>query len=155
LGDITVAAGSNVTLTQADNTITIASPGGASGNRVTATASSEVTIAESADTDLLSVTITKSQASSALLILATVQLNHASSPNSKRVDLKVFRGSAQLDASYSARIGTANEAVRDLPVSLHFWDTSAAGTYTFTLRARASESGAKAAIRRLTVIELL
>jgi len=155
VGDVTLSAGTNVTLTQSGNDIQIASSAGAGqGNKVTAFASSTVGIEEDEDTDLLSVTITKSQASSALLILASVQLNHASGGN-KQVDLKLLRGNTQLDATYRARIGSGSGQLRQLPVSLHFWDTSGAGTYTFTLKASADDDGAQATVRRLTVVELL
>jgi hypothetical protein len=157
VGDALLAAGANITLSQSGQTITVASSGasgaGAPGNRVTASSSSPAAIGTASDTELLSATITKSQAGSALLALATVQLTHVSGPT-KTVDVKLFRDAAQLDASYPARIGPGEAAVRDLPVSLHALDAPAAGTFTFTLRARASGSGARATTRRLTVLEL-
>ncbi len=156
VGDVTLAAGSNVTLSQSGQAITIAAAGaGASGNRATTTASAAVSIGIASDTDLLSVTITKSQAGSALLVLATVQLTHTGNPNSKLVDVKLFRGATPLDAGYRVRLGTANQAVSEVPVSLQTWDASGAGTYTFTLKARSSAAGATATVRRLTVVELL
>ena len=154
-GDITLSAGGNVTLTQSGQQISIAaSTGGASGNRISTAASNSLAIGVGSDTTLLSVGITKSQAGSALLVLATVQLSHTANPNSKTVNVKLFRDSTQLDASYTARIGTANETVSDLPVTLQAWDTSGTGTYTFSLRAQASGGGASATVRRLSVIEL-
>jgi len=152
VGDASLAAGAGITLSQAGQSITIAAP---AGNNATDTASSSVAIGTAADTTLATATITKAQAGSALLILATVQLNHTGNPTNKTVDVKLFRGATQLDAGYTARIGTVNQAVSNLPVTLHAWDVSAAGTYTFTLRARASGAGAEATIRRLTIIELL
>ena len=152
-GDVALAAGANVTLTQAGQDITIAASGGAAGNRATDFASNSVAISSSSDTSLLSVTITKSQAGSALLVLATVQLNHTSGGN-KTVDLKLFRDASQLDASYQGRVGTGGGQVEELPVTLQAWDTSGAGTYTFTLKAKASGNGATATVRRLTVVEL-
>jgi hypothetical protein len=155
VGDATLAAGSNVTLTQDAQSITIAAAGGgAAGNRVTNVATEAVPIGTAADTDLLSATITKSQASSALLILATVQLIHTGKSDDKTIQVKLFRGATQLDANYIARIGKEDRAVSELPVTLHFWDTSGAGTHTVTLRARSSGAGAQATVRRLTVIEL-
>ncbi|MBI3011246.1 MAG: hypothetical protein HYY58_01980 [Candidatus Omnitrophica bacterium] len=127
----------------------------AAGNRLTSFSSSSLAISTASDTTLLSVTITKSQATSALLVLATVQLTHISGSSDKTVDVKLFRDATQLDASYKARIGTASRTVSDIPVSLHSLDTSGAGTYTFTLRARSTGSGASATVRRLTVIEVL
>lgn len=153
-GDVTVSAGSNITLTQAANDIQIAATAAGQGSKVSASASDSVSISSSADTTLLSVSITKSQATSALLIVASVQLNHTSGGN-KTVDLKLFRDASQLDANYRARIGSGGGQIQELPTTLHFWDTSGVGTYTFTLKARASGSGAQATIRRLTVIELL
>ena len=158
-GDVTLAAGDNVTLSQAGQTITIAAEdedgdGGDHGNTATNFASNSVSISSSSDTNLLSVTITKSQASSALLLIATVQLNHTSGGN-KTVDLKLFNGANQLDANYRARIGSGGGQVQEAPATIHFWDTSGAGTYTFDLKARASGDGATATVRRLTVVELL
>jgi len=155
VGDVVLAQGSNITLSQAGQTVTVASTAPAAGNRVTTSASGALTIDTAADTTLVSATITKSQASSALLVLATVQLNHVSGPANKTVDLKLFRDATQLDANYTVRLGTANEAVRNLPVSLHFVDTSGTGTFTLTLRARSSGDGAQATVRRLTVMEIL
>ncbi|MBI3330662.1 MAG: hypothetical protein HYZ96_00960 [Candidatus Omnitrophica bacterium] len=152
-GDVALAAGANVTLTQAGQDITIAASGGAAGNRATDFASNSVAISSSSDTSLISVTITKSQAGSALLVLATVQLNHTSGGN-KTVDLKLFRDASQLDASYRGRVGTGGGQVEELPVTLQAWDTSGAGTYTFSLKAKASANGATATVRRLTAIEL-
>ncbi|MBI2104496.1 MAG: hypothetical protein HYT90_02785 [Candidatus Omnitrophica bacterium] len=154
-GDVTLSAGSNITLAQAGNAITIAASGaGAQGSRVTTFASNSVAISSSGDTSLTSVTITKSQAASVLLVIATVQLNHSSGGN-KTVDLKLFRDAAQLDASYRARIGTGGGQVEELPATVHAWDASGAGTYTFTLKGRASGNGATATVRRITVVELL
>ncbi len=155
VGDVVLAPGSNITLSQAGQTVTVASTAPAAGNRVTASASGALTIDTAADTTLLSATITKSQAGSALLILATVQLTQTANPNSKTVDLKLFRGATQLDANYTARLGTAAGTVQNLPVELHFVDTSGTGTFTFTLRARSSGAGAQATVRRLTVMEVL
>jgi hypothetical protein len=101
------------------------------------------------------VTITKSQPTSSLLIIASVQLTHTAKPNNKTVDVKLFRDATPLDAGYRARLGTANQAVSDVPVTLHAWDAPGAGTYTFTLKARSSGNGATATVRRLTVVELL
>ena len=154
-GDAILAAGSNVTLSQAGQTITIAAAGaGSSGNRVTTSASNAVTVGTASDTTLLSVAITKSQAGSALLILATVELSHSANPAEKTVDVKLFRDATQLDASYTVRLGTTSRSVSDVPVSLHAWDAPGAGTYTVSVRARASGAGTQATIRRLTVIEL-
>jgi len=155
-GDVTLSAGPNVSLSQAGQAITIsASGGGMPGNRESAFASSPVEIGTASDTTLASVTVTKSQATSVLLVVATVQLNHTSNPNNKLVDVKLFRDAAQLDASYRARIGTAGQAVSELPVTVQAWDASPAGTYTFRLSARSSGAGAQATVRRLSVIELL
>ncbi len=156
-GDVTLAAGDRITLTQAGQTITIEAEegdGGGAGARVTAFASNSTAISSSSDTMLLSASIAKSQGSSALLVLASVQLNHSSGGN-KTVDLKLFRGSTQLDATYRARIGSGGGQIQELSTTLHAWDTSGAGTHTFSLRARASDSGATATVRRLTIIELL
>ena len=153
-GDVTLSAGSNIALTQTGNAIHIAASGtGAKGNRVTGFASDSAAISSSSDTTLLSATITKSQADSALFIIATVQLNHTSGGN-KTVDLTLFRDAAQLDASYRGRLGSGGGQIQELPISLHTWDASGAGTYTFTLKARASGNGATATVRRLTVVEL-
>jgi len=155
VGDVTFSAGSNVTLTQSGNDVQIASAAaGAQGNKVTSFDSSSVSISSSSDTSLISATITKSQASSALLVIATVQLNQTMGGN-KTVDLKLFRDASQLDATYQARIGTGGGQIQQLPTTLHTWDTSGAGTFTFTLKAGASAAGAAATVRRLTVIELL
>lgn len=150
-GDATLAAGANIALSQAGQTITIAAPAGSTGSNSAANA---ITIGTGSDTTLATVTITKLSAGSNLLVLANVQLNSTGNPNTKTVDVKLFRGAAQLDASYTARLGTANETVQNAPVMLHTWDTSGAGTYTFTLKARASAANAQATIRRLTVLEL-
>ncbi len=156
VGDALLAAGSNVTLSQDGQTITIAAAAaGTPGARATASASNAVTIDTSADTDLLSVTITKSQASSTVLILATVQLTHTATPTNKTVDLKLVRGAAAVDAPYTVRLGTANRAVSEIPVTVHAVDAPGAGSQTYTLRARSSDTGAQATIRRLTVIEVL
>lgn len=152
-GDATLAAGAHITLFQSGQTITVAGTAGEM-NRVTNAASGAVAIATASDTDLLSVTITKSSAGSALLILATVQLNHAANPPSKSVDVKLFRDATQLDAAYTGRIGTAAGTAQRLPATLHFVDSPAAGTFTLTLRARSSGNGAEATVRRLTVLEL-
>lgn len=153
VGDASLAAGPSVILSQTGQVITIAAP---PGNRVTAVnLTTPLTINTTAETTLLSATITKSQNSSILLILATVQLNDTGNPPTKTVDLKLFRGSTQLDANYSSLIGTAAQAVSQVPVTLHFWDAPPAGTYSFRLTARSSGAGAQATIRRLTVIELL
>ncbi|MBI1991641.1 MAG: hypothetical protein HYS71_00170 [Candidatus Omnitrophica bacterium] len=123
-------------------------------NRVTDFKSNLVDISDTSDTELLSVTIEKSQATSALLVLATVQLTHVST-NDKIVDVKLFRDLTLLDPGYKARIGTANRTVSDIPVSLHSLDdTSGVGTYTFRLKARSDDTLARAGVRRLTVIEL-
>lgn len=156
VGEGLLAAGANISLSQSGQTITVAASGaGAPGNRVTTSASAALAIGTASDTTLLSVTITKSQASSALLVLATVQLNHVSGAKDKTVDVKLFRDATQLDANYTVRLGTEDEAVRNLPVGLHTVDASGTGTFTFTLQARSSGSGAQATIRRLTVMEVL
>ena len=157
LGEVVLEAGPNVTLSQSNQTITIASTGGGATGaaRVSAAASNAVTIGTGADTTLLSVTITTSQPMSALLIIASVQLNHSGNPTNKTVDVKLFRGGTQLDAAYTARIGTANRSVSELPVTLHAWDAPGAGAHTVTVRALSSATGAEATVRRLTVIEVL
>jgi hypothetical protein len=154
-GNALLAAGRNVSLIQSGQTITIeASGGGAGGNRASVSASNAVAIASTSDTELLTVSFTPSQAASAVLVLATVQLHHASGGNDRSVDVKLLRGTTALDAGYTARIGTANQAVRSVPVSLHAWDTPGAGAHVFRLLARGSSAGAQATIRRLTIIEL-
>ncbi len=154
VNDVLLAAGSNVTLSQSGQTLTIAAAGSSPGNRVSSAASSALAIDTASDTSLLTAAITKSQASSALLVLTTVQLQHTGNPNDKTVDLKLFRDGTQLDTTYQARIGTANRTVSELPVTLQAWDTSGAGTYTFSLRARSDGNGAQAVARRLTIIEV-
>ncbi len=154
-GDPRLAAGSNVTLSQAGQTITIAASGaGAAGARDSAGATNTLAIGTGADTTLATVTITKTQAASRLLVIASAQLAHTANPNDKTVTLRLFRDAAQLDADYAARIGTANRTISDLPVSLHGWDAPGAGTYTYSLRARSTGAGAQATVRRLSVIEL-
>lgn len=155
VGNVSLSGGANVSLETTGQTITITASTGEAGNKVTNAASSALTISSSTDTTLATATITKSQGSSILLVIATVQLNHAATPSSKTVDVKLFRDTTQLDATYTARIGTANETIRDLPVTLHTWDSPGSGTYTLTLKARASGSGVQATIRRLSVIEIL
>jgi len=156
LGDAVLAEGENVTLTQDGQTITIAAAdsAGASGGRASAASTSATAIAVGSDTTLLSATITKSQDSTALLIIASVQLEHTSNPPEKIVDLKLFRDGAQLDASYMARVGTAGRTVSEWPATIHSWDTSAAGTYTISLTAQSDGGGAQATVRRLTILEL-
>jgi len=155
VGDALLAPGSNITLTQDGQTITIdGAGGGAPTGRASTSSTSAVGIGVASDTELLSVTITKTQDTTALLIIATVQLEHVSVPTDKEVDLKLFRGGSQLDASYTARIGQAGRTVSDLPATIHGWDTSAAGSHTFSLRARSDGAGAQATVRRLTVLEL-
>lgn len=149
---LTAGSGATVTKTAASWQI---SATGTGGNRVTQSASNTLAISTVGDTTLLSATITKSQASSVLLVLSTVQLNHTSGPSNKTVDVKLFRDATQLDSGYEVRLGTADRAVSDIPVSLHTVDTSGAGTYTFTLRASSTGNGAEARVRRLTVLELL
>jgi hypothetical protein len=153
VGDAVLAAGANVSLSQAGQTITIAASA-AAGNRASTSSTSAQAISSGSNTTLLSVSMTKSQASSALLVIATVQLANTGPPTTKTVDVKLFRDGSQLDGSYTTRIGQAAETVRDVPVTIHAWDTSAAGTYTFSLAAQASGAGVQATVRRLTVIEL-
>lgn len=155
-GEVSLSAGPNVTVTQSGQTITVSSSGaGVPGSKATASASSTVAISTSSDTMLLSVTVTKSQPTSSLLVLASVQLTHTSAPTTKTVTVKLFRDGTPLDGAYTVRLGTVNQAVSDVPVTVHAWDTPDAGTYTVTLKARASGAGATAAIRRLTVLEVL
>lgn len=123
-------------------------------NRITSFESSSQAISNSSDTLLLSATITKSEASSVLLILATVQLIRNGS--NRTVDVKLFRDVVtQLDATYEARVGNDGGGSRELPVGIHVIDTTAgAGLHTVALRAQASGGGVSATVRRLTVIEL-
>lgn len=106
------------------------------------------------DTELASVTVTKVSDASAVLVIGTVQLEHAGTPTNKAVELRLQRGAAVLDGPYTARIGTVSRAVSEAPVTLHALDQPPAGTYTYTLRARASHTGAEAGTRRLTAIEV-
>jgi hypothetical protein len=155
-GDVTLAAGDNVTLNQQGQTITIQAGGGAGGGttgKASIAASTPVTLASGADTELLSVNVTKSQAASSLMIIATVQLSHTSG-NNKSVDLKLFRGATQLDGSWSARVGNGGSAVELIPITVQAWDVAGAGAHTIRLMARASGDGVQAGLRRLTVVEL-
>jgi hypothetical protein len=157
LGDAILAAGPNVSLTQSGQTITIGASGSTAestpGGKVSESASSAVAIGTS-DTDLISATITKTQAGSSLLVLANVQVSHLSPPNNKTVDLFLVRDGSSIGGTYTVRFGKVNEGVSSLPVSLHALDAAAAGSHTVTLRAKASGGGAEATVRRLTVIEI-
>lgn len=155
VGDATLQAGANVTLLQEGQTITITGKGaGAPGSRVSVSASDAVALSTGADTELIAATITKSQTTSAVLILATVQLNHTGAPNDRLIDLKLFRDGTQLDQAYQVRVGRANQAVSEIPVTVQAWDTAGKGALTYALRAAASDGGAQATVRRLTLIEL-
>ncbi len=153
-GDVTLAAGANVTLTQAGQAITIAATGSGSGNRATSFASSTVELEEDEET-LLSVTITKSQASSAILLLATVQLKNTAG-SKQETTLKLFRGASQLDGSYTVINGGKNDPAGKMPVTLHAVDaTTATGSLTYTLKASTDEDeDMQATVRRLTALEL-
>jgi hypothetical protein len=151
-----LASGSNVTLSQQGQTITMAALGPpAPGQRVSQFESQPVEVAVGVETTLLSVTITKSRPESVVLVLATVQLLHVSNPNDRTVEVKLVRDGNPLDAPYEVRIGRANQAVSEIPVSVHTWDPIKEGTYTYSVRAQASARGAEAGVRRLSVIELL
>lgn len=125
-----------------------------SGNRATSFASSTVDLEEDEDT-LLSVTITKSQGPSAILLLATVQLKNTAG-SKRETTLKLFRGSTQLDGSYAVINGGKNDPAGKMPVTLHAVDaTTATGSLTYTLKAGADEDGdMQATVRRLTALEL-
>ncbi|GEM_PF-2834806 len=152
---LTAGAGAAVTKTGASWQISAPGvPAGPAAARASAGASNAVTIGTGADTELASVSLTTASAASAVLVLATVQLNHAANPNDKTVDVKLFRNGVQLDGSWRGRIGTANRAISELPVTLHAYDTPGAGPMTFSVKARSSAAGAQATVRRLTVIEL-
>ena len=156
-GDVTLSAGSNVTLTQTENDIQIAAAAStpSSGNRATAFASSAIEIGDNSDTTLLSVNVTKSESSSVILVLATVQLNNT---GNRRVetDLRLFRGSTQLDGDYTIIHGREDNPAGEVPITLHVIDdTTSTGSLTYTLRARADDDDMEATVRRLTVIELL
>jgi len=154
-GDVTLSAGANVTLTQSGQDIQIASTGGTVGNRASAFASSTVELGEGSDTDLVSVSITKSQASSAILLLATVQLRNASG-SKRETTLKLFRGSTQLDASYTIKHGGKNDPTGRIPITLHALDeTTATGSLTYTLKGSADDEHVEATVRRFTALELL
>ncbi len=153
LGDAVLAANAPVTLSQSGGTITIAAP---PGNRATSEASSALTIG-TASTDLLSVTMTKSQASSVLLIEASVQVINTKTGGlgDRTTTITLFRGSTQLDGSYAVQLGRSGDPGSQVPISLHVVDaTVATGSLTFTLKASASGDGVQATTRRLTVIEL-
>lgn len=151
---LTAGAGAAVAKTGGSWQISAPGAAGPAGARVSTSASNAVTIGTAADTELASVVLTKTAAASVVLVLATVQLNHTANPNDKTVNVKLFRNGVQLDGSWQARIGTANRAVSELPVTLHAYDTPEAGTMTFSVTARSSAAGAQATVRRLTVIEL-
>jgi hypothetical protein len=154
-GDVVLAAGANVSLAQAGQTITVeAAGGGTGGQHASAYQAGAVELATGTDTEVASVAITKPLAGSALLILGTVELTHTGNPNNKTVDVKLFRDGAQVGASYTARIGTANQTVSQLPVTVHAVDNPGAGTYTMSLKARSSGNNVEASARRITVIEL-
>jgi hypothetical protein len=152
-GDAVLAAGPNVSLSQSGQTITIGASGSAFGGKASESASDLLAIGTS-DTDLLSAAITKTQADSALLVLADVQVSHVSAPNNKTVEVFLVRDGSPIGGTHTVRFGKVNEGVSSLSVSLHGWDAADAGPHTLTLRAKASGTGAEAAMRRLTVIEL-
>ena len=154
-GDVTLSAGSNVTLTQSGQNIQVAAAGAAAGNRASAFASSAVELDDNQDTTLLSVTITKSQSSSAILLIATVQLNNTAG-SKRETTLKLFRGATQLDGSYVTNHGGKNDPAGKLPVTLHAVDTTTStGSLTYTLKASADEDeDMQATVRRLTALEL-
>ena len=116
-------------------------------------ASTPVAIGSRGETDLIAATITATQPKGAVLVLATVQLAYTGTPTSKTVEVWIARGSATLDPPSAIRVGTAARAVSETPVTLHSWDVAGAGPHTYTVRARSSDSGVQATVRRLTVIE--
>jgi hypothetical protein len=122
--------------------------------RASVAASNNLTLSPSSEVELAAVTLTKISDESAVLVLATVELVHAGIPTNKAVELSVYRGASRLDGAYVARIGTVNRAVSESPVTIHMLDEPPAGPHTYRLRARASHTGAEAAVRRLTAIEV-
>ena len=154
-GDVTLQAGDHVSLSQRGQTITIQAEagGGQNGARISQSASNPVVIGTSG-VELLSATITKTRATSGLWITATVELVHERGSN-RAVELTLFRDAAQVEPTTTAQIGPGAGFSRELPVTVQAWDASPAGTYTITLKAKASHDGASATVRRLTVVELL
>jgi hypothetical protein len=124
------------------------------GSRVSQTASDTAPLSTSSDTELLSATITKSRASSALLVLATVQIRSTGTVSGKMAEVKLFRDGTQLDQTYKVFLAPAGGPPVDNTVTLHAWDAPGAGTYTVALRARADSAGVQAGTRRLTILEL-
>ena len=117
-------------------------------------ASHGLTLNPGADTELVSVSIHKAADDSAILIIGTVELVHSGTPTNKTVELSIHRGPVRVDGPYAARIGTVSRAVSEAPVTIHTLDEAPAGNYTYTLRARASHTGAEAGARRLSAIEV-
>lgn len=116
--------------------------------RASTSASSTLAIGTS-DTTLLSVTVNKASATSALLILASVTLSHGSG-GGKAVSLKLRRDGTVLDSGYTATLKSGDQTV----AGLHSLDSSGSGTHTIDLQASADNIGANATVRRLTVVEL-
>ena len=154
-GPVTLTAGPGIALDQAGQAIRIAATGSGSGPSAHASASASDTVTIGTDeTELLSVSLTKTQANSALFVLASVQLAHSANPASKTVEMRLYRDGSLIDGGYQARLGSGAGAVSQLPVSIQAWDASGAGAHTISFRARSSDKGAQATARRLTVVEL-
>jgi len=117
--------------------------------RTSTAASSSLAIGTS-DTTLLSVSVTKTSADSALLIIASVGISTSSAGGAKTVSVKLLRDGAPLDGAYTETIGGGDTAV----VTVHAWDTASQGSHTIDLKASADKTGATATVQRLTVVEL-
>ncbi|MDP3723296.1 MAG: hypothetical protein Q8R91_07360 [Candidatus Omnitrophota bacterium] len=101
------------------------------------------------DTTLLSVTANKTNASSALLIIASVAISSGSG-GGKTLNVKLLRDGTPLDGTYTTTVGSGDEET----VMIHAWDATTQGSHTIDLRASANKTGATTTVRRLTVVEL-
>ena len=121
----------------------------------TSTASSSSTTIGTTDTTLLSVTVNKVSATSALLIIASVALSHTSGGGTT-VNVKLRRDGSLLDGAYTTRIGKKDAGeLKEAIVTIHAWDPTTSGSHTIDLVASAGDTGSTATVRRLTVAELL
>lgn len=155
LGDVVLTAGTGIALEQEGRIITITAKGlGAPGARLSETSTEPLSIEPGRDTELLALRLTKSQTTSVILVLATVQLAHKGGAAEKTIDLQLWRDAQPIGMAYQVSLGRSGKAVAEIPVTLQGWDTSGKGTHTFTLSARSSASGAEARQRQLSVIEL-
>ena len=155
VGEATLVAGQNITLTQEGQTVTINAGGGmvTSSAHVSVKAADLKNIPGKKTTELFSEKITLNNPQASVLVLATVQLIYTAVPTNKTVEVSITRDTVVLE-TYTAEIGTAARAVSELPVTLHTLDTPGGGPHVYGVSATSSDSGVEAAERRLTLAEV-